>query len=74
MILNLEKYSGQNCFFFKHSTVCFAAVSAGTALAWTAPVLPQLAEISNSTDQRFTVSKSEGKFLDNKSFFIWQHR
>lgn len=36
-------------------------MSAGTALAWTAPVLPQLAEVSNSTDQRFTVSKSEGK-------------
>lgn len=39
-------------------------MSAGTALAWTAPVLPQLSEASNSTDQRFTVTKSEGKSIN----------
>lgn len=49
--------------------ICFAAVSAGTALAWTAPVLPVIA--GNTTEA--IVSKSEepwvGSFLAIGAFF-----
>uniref|UniRef100_A0A336LI37 Facilitated trehalose transporter Tret1 n=1 Tax=Culicoides sonorensis TaxID=179676 RepID=A0A336LI37_CULSO len=55
--------------FVAASGVCFAAISAGTALAWTAPVLPQLGE--NSTT--LPVLKSQepwiGSFLAIGAFF-----
>lgn len=65
-------YVSANSLIFSIS-VCFGAISAGTALAWTSPVIPQLekpdnvSEATNATNGEFYLTSDQSNIVNPRS-------